>query len=262
MGRSGTDVAREAADLVIVDDNFATIVAGIEQGRIAYDNVRKVIYFSISTGAAELVVMGAAAFTGAAFLPLLPVQLLWLNLVTNGIQNVALAFEPGEEGVIKRPPRDPFESIFDRLMIERTLVASIAIGIGGFIAFSWSLSESVAEADVLGARNLLLLILVLFENVHIGNCRSETVSALRLSPLKSPLLLVGAAVAFVIHVGAMYWPPLQDLLGLRPPTLVEWGVALAIAVAIFPVMELHKWTWRRRLARRNEARRSAAHSIE
>src|SRR5690606_14824687 len=99
MGKDGTDVAREAAELVITDDNFATIVAGVEEGRIAYDNVRKVIYLLVSTGAAEVLLVTLALGAGLP-LPLLPVQLLWLNLVTNGIQDVALAFEPGERGTL------------------------------------------------------------------------------------------------------------------------------------------------------------------
>jgi magnesium-transporting ATPase (P-type) len=103
MGKSGTDVARETSDLVITDDNFASIVAGVEQGRIAYANVRKVIFLLISTGAAELVLFTLALLTGQP-LPLLAVQLLWLNLVTNGIQDVALAFEPAEGDELSHPP--------------------------------------------------------------------------------------------------------------------------------------------------------------
>ncbi|HUE83312.1 MAG TPA: HAD-IC family P-type ATPase [Pyrinomonadaceae bacterium] len=120
MGKSGTDVAREAAELVISDDNFATIVAGVEEGRIAYDNIRKVIYLLVSTGAAEVMMIGMTIVSNLP-LPLLPVQLLWLNLVTNGIQDVALAFEPGEGDVLSRKPRPPRERIFNRLMIERTI---------------------------------------------------------------------------------------------------------------------------------------------
>ena len=134
MGKSGTDVAREAAELVISDDNFATIVAGIEEGRVAYDNVRKVIYLLISTGAAEVVLVGLALLAGLP-LPLLAVQLLWLNLVTNGIQDVALAFEPSEGDVLNRAPRPPSEPIFNRLMIERTIVAAFVMGLVGFGCF-------------------------------------------------------------------------------------------------------------------------------
>ena len=123
MGKSGTDVAREAAELVISDDNFATIVAGIEEGRVAYDNIRKVIYLLISTGAAELVLMALAVATGTPYLPLLPVQILWLNLVTNGIQDVALAFEPNEGGVLQRQATSAaganLQSVDDRADIDR-----------------------------------------------------------------------------------------------------------------------------------------------
>jgi magnesium-transporting ATPase (P-type) len=130
MGKGGTDVAREAAELVITDDNFATIVAGVEEGRVAYDNIRKVIYLLISTGAAEVLMVGLAVAAGLP-LPLLPVQLLWLNLVTNGIQDVALAFEPSEGDVLRRRPRSPKERIFDRLMIERTIIGAAVMGLVG-----------------------------------------------------------------------------------------------------------------------------------
>ena len=239
MGKAGTDVAREAAELVISDDNFSTIVAGIEEGRIAYDNVRKVIYLLVSTGAAELVLMGLAILTGLP-LPLLPVQILWLNLVTNGIQDVALAFEPGEGNVLQRKPRPKQEPIFNRLMIERTLVAALVIGLIGFFAFKWMLDHGWDES---AARNVLLLMMVLFENFHIGNCRSETQSAFVLSPLRSPLLLIGAGAALCIHLAVMHLPFMQPILGTAP---VNWQTALTIALAsvlIVPALELHKLAW-------------------
>lgn len=132
MGKAGTDVAREAADLVISDDNFSSIVGGIEEGRIAYDNIRKVIYLLVSMGAAELLMVLLAVLSGSP-VPLLPVQLLWLNLVTNGIQGVALVFEPGEGDSLRRKPRAPGEAIFNRLMVERLLVATFVVGGGGFL---------------------------------------------------------------------------------------------------------------------------------
>ncbi|MCO6430543.1 MAG: HAD-IC family P-type ATPase [Deltaproteobacteria bacterium] len=242
MGKSGTDVAREAAELVISDDNFATIVAGVEEGRVAYDNIRKVIYLLISTGAAELVLMGLAIAT-AMPLPLLPVQLLWLNLVTNGIQDVALAFEPNEGEVLKRKPRAPRELIFNRLMIERTLIAALVMGLTGFGAFCWMIGEGWNESE---ARNVLLLMMVLFENFHIGNCRSETKSAFKLSPLRSPILLSGALAAFFIHLAAMYIPLMQNVLNAAPVSLVTWIVVVALAATVVPAIELHKWSWRRR----------------
>ncbi len=248
MGQSGTDVAREAADLVISDDNFATIVAGVEEGRIAYDNVRKVIYLVTSTGAAEVVLVLTAIALGLP-LPLLPVQLLWLNLVTNGIQDVALAFEPGEDGVLDRPPRPAREPIFNRLMIERTLVAAVVMGGVGIITFACLLN---AGWSVPAAQNGTLLLWVLFENIHIGNCRSETQSALRLSPWKSPLLLVGATSAFLLHVIAMYTPLGQQILKTEAINLEQWGVYFVLALTIFMAMELHKWSWAIRQRRRRQ----------
>ena len=236
MGRGGTDVAREAADLVITDDHYGTIVSGIEEGRVAYDNVRKVIYLLISTGAAEVVLVALAIAFGMP-LPLLPAQLLWLNLVTNGIQDIALAFEKGEDGVLRRRPRSPRESIFNRLMIERTLVAAVTMGCIGFAAFHWMIDQGWSEA---AARNHLLLLMVLFENVHIFNSRSELVSAFRISPLKSPILMIGAAVAFIVHVSMLYAPWGRQLLETEPVSFTSWGVLIGCALSILVVMEAHK----------------------
>ncbi|HUG90027.1 MAG TPA: HAD-IC family P-type ATPase [Planctomycetaceae bacterium] len=248
MGKAGTDVAREAAELVISDDNFATIVAGVEEGRVAFDNVRKVIYLLVSTGAAEVLLIGIALLAGTLLpLPLLPVQLLWLNLVTNGIQGVALAFEPSEGDVLLRRPRPPREPIFNRLMIERTVVAALVMSVVGVAAFWWLVPPAGAEnydQQVASARNALLLLMVLFENIHIGNCRSETKSALRLSPFRSPILLAGALGALAVHVAGMYVPPLKRVLKTEPVDLRMWLVLVGLALTVFVAMELHKWTWR------------------
>ena len=239
MGKEGTDVAREVSELVISDDNFATIVAGVEEGRIAYDNVRKVIFLLVSTGAAELVLITLCLVSGLP-LPLLPVQILWLNLVTNGIQDVALAFEPGEGDSLKKKPRPPKEHIFNRIMTERTLVSALTMGFVGFGFFYYLIHTGWSEAS---ARNVLLLLMVLFENVHIGNCRSETKSALILSPFRSPILLTGAVAALLVHVAAMYLPLGQELLGTEPVSLETWGIVAAIALTIFITMEIHKLIW-------------------
>jgi len=248
MGKMGTDVARDAAELVISDDNFATIVAGIEQGRVAFDNIRKVIYLLISTGAGEVVLVLLSLAAGLP-LPLLPVQILWLNLVTNGIQDVALAFEPKEGDVLNRPPRSPDERIFNPVMVERTLVAALVIGVIGFGAFVWLLNQGFSEA---AARNHLLLLIVLFEIVNIGNARSETTSLFRLSPLRSPILLIGTTAAFLIHLGAMYFPPAQAVLGTAPVGLEQWLVLGLVALTIAVAIEFHKLSWKARYPRRSE----------
>jgi Ca2+-transporting ATPase len=236
MGRSGTDVARETADIIITDDNFESIVDGVEQGRIAYANVRKVIFLLISTGAAELVLFVLAMITGLP-LPLLAVQLLWLNLVTNGIQDIALAFEPGEGHELQQPPRAPRESIFNRIMLERVAISAVVMGVVAFSLFTFLLDQGFSLEQ---ARNNTLLLMVLFENVHVFNCRSETLSMFRHNPLRNKLLLVGTMIAQALHLAAMYTPWLKEVLGVEPVSFQQWLGLLALALSIMVVMELHK----------------------
>jgi magnesium-transporting ATPase (P-type) len=242
MGASGTDVARESADLVLRDDHFASIVSGIEEGRVAYDNVRKAIYLLVSFGAAEIATVVLAVASGLP-LPLLPTQLLWLNLVTNGIQGVAVAFEPNEGGVLQRAPRPPSEPIFDRLMIERTILATIVIAGICFTAYRYWLGAGWSVPE---ARNALLLLLVLFMNLHTGNSRSESQSALALSPLRSPFLLFGTLAALLVHVAAMHAPPMQALLHVQPVSLRTWAVLLGLSITIVIAVELHKFVGQQR----------------
>jgi magnesium-transporting ATPase (P-type) len=216
--------------------------------------VRKVIYLLISTGAAEVVLVTLSLIAGLP-LPLLPVQLLWLNLVTNGIQDVALAFEPGEDDTLERPPRSPREPIFNRLMIERTLVGALVIGVVAFVAFERMLDVGFGET---AARGTLLLLMVLFENVHIGNCRSETASLFKLSPLRSPILLTGVIIAFLVHLGSMYLPPAQALLKIAPVSIEIWVVLIGLALTVAVAMELHKLTWRWRYGDRDGQKGRAA----
>jgi magnesium-transporting ATPase (P-type) len=236
MGKSGTDVARETADIIITDDNFHSIVSGVEEGRISYSNVRKVIFLLISTGAAELVLFTLALFTGLP-LPLLAVQLLWLNLVTNGIQDVALAFEPGEGDELRHRPRPPKESIFNRMMIERVIVSALVIGIVAFFLFKTLLDWGYTVDE---ARNATLLLMVLFENVHVFNCRSETLSIFRHSPMRNRILLFGTLIAQLIHIGAMYTPWISDVLRIQPVSMENWLQLLVLALTVTVVMEMHK----------------------
>jgi magnesium-transporting ATPase (P-type) len=241
MGKSGTDVARETADLIITDDRFDSIVGGVEEGRVSYANIRKVIFLLISTGAAEMVLFTLSLITQLP-LPLMAVQLLWLNLVTNGIQDIALAFEPGEGNELSHRPRPPSEGIFNRLMIERILVSASVIGIVSFLVFQWLLQQGFSLDE---ARNSTLLLMVLFENVHVFNCRSESLSVFRHNPLKNKLLLCGTVAAQLIHIGAMYTPWLGNVLGAHPVTFRQWLTLLALSFAVLFAMELHKWLRKR-----------------
>lgn len=236
MGKKGTDVARETANLIITDDNFDSIVAGVEEGRIAYANVRKVIFLLISTGAAELVLFTLSMFTSQP-IPLLAVQLLWLNLVTNGIQDVALAFEPGEGDELNRPPRSPKEYIFNRLMIERVAIAALVMGCMAFALFQWLLAQDYTIDE---ARNGTLLLMVLFENIHVFNSRSETRSVFHHNPLRNPLLLFGTLAAQLIHIGAMFTPVISDVLVIQPVSPHNWLILLGLAFTVMAAIELHK----------------------
>lgn len=236
MGKSGTDIAKETADLIITDDRFASIVAGIEEGRIAYSNVRKVVYFLISTGAAEIVLFTLSILFNTP-LPLTAVQVLWLNLVTSGIQDVGLAFEPGEGDELSQKPRDPEEPIFNRLMLERIGLSALVMGGFSFFYFKQLVDSGVA---VDSARNLMLLLLVLFENFMVGNCRSETKSAFLSNPFSNKILLFGTIGAQLIHIGSMYVPGLRETLGVEPVAFAEWIKMLVIASSILVVIELYK----------------------
>ncbi|MGJ3262575.1 MAG: cation-translocating P-type ATPase [Salinarimonas sp.] len=247
MGKSGTDVARSAADLILTDDNFASIVNGVAEGRIAYDNVRKVVWLLISTGVAELILFTLSVIFDTP-LPLTPVQLLWLNLVTNGIQDVALAFEKGEPDVLERRPRRPNERIFNRLMIEEVATSGIYMGLVSFAVFWVAYYEM--NMSLFAAQNLLLLLMVLFENIHAFNVRSETRSAFRI-PLRDNTLLVGAVVlAQGVHIVSMFIPGWNDILGVGPVSIGTWATLLAIAASKFIAVELYKWLRGRDLARR------------
>lgn len=234
---SGTDVAKDTAEIIITDDNFASIVAGIEQGRFAYDNIRKVIYLLISTGLGEIILFVMAMLAGLE-IALVAVQLLWLNLVTNGIQGVALAFEAGEAGAMTRPPRDPEEGIFNSLMLQQVGISSLFIGLTAFFAWWWLLS---AGWEVAEARNLALLLMVLLENVHVFNCRSEYLSAFRVPLRNNRILILGVLAAQGIHIASMYTPFMRDILGVSPVTFLQWLYMLLLSLILLGAMETYKW---------------------
>ncbi|MDD3731498.1 MAG: HAD-IC family P-type ATPase [candidate division Zixibacteria bacterium] len=239
---SGTDVAKEVGSMIVTDDNFASIVAGVEEGRFAYDNVRKVTYLLISTGLAEVLMFIAAVLAGLP-IPLLAVQLLWLNLVTNGIQDVALAFEGGEPGAMKRKPRKPDERIFDSRMISQTLVSGATIAVLAFAFWYWQIESEGIEETL--ARNNVLLLIVLLQNVHVFNCRSESVSAFKIPIKRNYLLIFGVLAAQGIHILSMHLPFMQSILGIAPISLNHWLLTLLLALTILPVMEIFKRVTRR-----------------
>jgi len=235
---SGTDAAKETGSMIITDDNFSSIVSGVEEGRFAYDNVRKVIYLLISCGAAEVALFLIAIFANLP-MPLLAVQLLWLNLVTNGIQDVALAFEAGEPGAMKRKPRKPNERIFNPLMLQQTIISGLFMGLMAF-GF-WFVLIEIMEVPEYSARNMVLLLMVLQQNVHVLNCRSETTSAFRISFNRNYVLMAGICIAQGLHVLSMQIPFMQKLLKLEPVSWKEWVLILFMSITLLGLMEGYKW---------------------
>jgi cation-transporting P-type ATPase F len=239
MGKSGTDVAKEASEMVITDDNFATIYAAVEEGRTVFSNIQKAVFFSISSGIGEVLTI-LAALAIRLPLPLLPAQILWLNVVTNGVQDVALAFEPGEPEQYRRPPRHPKAGVLSRLMIERSLIVGLVMAAGTLGMFMW---ERNAGATLEYARVAALTTLVAFQIVHVFNSRSEQRSAFRKNPLSNKFLFIGTVASFAIHLGAMYFGPTEALLRLEPLTADTWLRLVPVALSILLVVELHK-LWR------------------
>ncbi len=237
MGQGGTDVARDASDLILTDDNFASIVNGIEEGRTAYDNVRKIVWLLLATAVGELILFLLSTLTGQP-VPLTPVQLLWLNAVTQGIQDVALAFEGREPGVLRRPPRSPSEQILDRRMIEQIMLSGAVMGIGGFVVYYWALN--VAGWSEFSASNVLLLVMVLFENVQVFNSRSELRSAFRVPLSANPWVVGSVILAQGVHIGAMYTPGLRSVLDVEPVSPAVWTTMLGVSLSVLAAGEIYK----------------------
>ncbi len=242
MGRTGTDVAKEAADIVLSDDNFASIVAAVREGRIVYDNIKKVTIFLVSCGFGELLTIITCMLAGLS-LPYLPAQILWLNLVTNGFQDVALAFEPGEKDVLERKPRPPDERILSSLMIQRTLLMGSFLGFGTFIIYYLQLGSGVS---VESARSVALTTMVFFQFYQALNCRSETLSVFRLNPLSNPFLLVSMIGAFFAHLAVLYVPALQYIFRTVPLNSNQWVIIVISSLTILFVVEIDKSIRRRK----------------
>ncbi len=250
----GSDVAKEAASIIVTDNNFASIAAGIEEGHYTYGNLRKIIYLLISTGTAEILMVFLAILLDLP-LPFLAVQLLWLNLVTNGAQDISLAFEKGETYRLKEPPRDAQQGIFDRLMIEQTLVAGITMTVLTFSMWYYFLKvEGYAEAE---ARNLVLLQMVLIQNFHVFNCRSELASVCSIPFVGNPVALASIVIAQGIHILSMHLPFMQKLLDIQPVSMKEWFELLITASLILVVMEVYKWLNNRKRSASSASQASA-----
>jgi Ca2+-transporting ATPase len=242
MGKRGTDVAKETADLIITDDNFASIVAGIEQGRVVYNNIRKVVALLVATGFSALLLFFLTVMAGLP-MPMIAVQLLWLNLIANGLQDVALAFEPKEGNELICKPRSPDEPIFDKRLIEDILVSGIVMG--GLAFLNYYLALQSGEPLSL-ARNQTLMLMVLFGNIRALNSRSETQSIFALPLRDNWFLTFAVPIALLIHVSAMYTPGLSHVLQIQPISWEQLVQLVLIALILLVVEEIHKWFQRKR----------------
>ena len=241
MGKRGTDVAKEASDMVLTDDNFVSIAAAVEEGRITFDNIRKVLYFLFGTNGAEvLTILIALALDWP--LPLIAAQILWLNLATDSLQVMALAFEPGEPDVMARHPRPKEAGILSRLLWERVGLATIVMTAGTLVLFRTELTRT---GSVQTAQTAALTTMVLFQMFQAMNARSESRSVFRLNPLGNPLLFIAIFVSIGMHAAALYLSPTQYLLRVEPLDIEAWGRALLAASTIVLVTEAHKLLRRR-----------------
>jgi magnesium-transporting ATPase (P-type) len=238
MGKSGTDVAREASEMVLTDDAFVSIRHAVEEGRMTFDVVRQVTFFLVSTGAgAVLAILGGIGLGWA--LPLLPAQILWLNVVTNGFQDVALAFERSTEDRLHREQRGLHEGLLSRTLWERTALIAVLMAGTTLALFRWS--ETNGGEDQ--ARAVALTSLVVLSAVLVYGARSEHRGVWRLNPLHNPFLLVAQAGALAVHVAALHTPFLQDVLRVAPIDGRTWLAIIGAAVVVLVISELHKW-WR------------------
>ena len=254
MGITGTDVSKEAAAMVLQDDNFATIVAAVREGRIVYDNIRKFIQYTLTSNAGEIWVMLAAPLCGMP-LPLLPLQILWINLVTDGLPGLALAMEPGERNTMRRPPYPPGEPILGRGMWQHILWIGLLMGLVSLLAgwFYWD-----PQADSLDGeahrywRTMVFMVLTLSQMGHVLVIRSQRDSLFKIGLFSNPWLLVAVVFTFLLQLMVTYVPFFQELFDTVALTPRDLGIALLLSMVVFWAGEAQKWVARRRdLSSRN-----------
>ena len=234
---SGKDVAKETCDMIITDDNFISIVKGIEEGRYAYSNIRKVIYLLIACGFAE-VMLFILSILFSTPMPLVAVQLLWLNLVTDGIQDIALAFEGGEKELMTKKPRPPKEPVFNKLLITETIVSGLTISILVFIF--WYILLYQMQMEVNHARSYILLIMVFMQNIHVFNCRSETKSVFKVPFKNNKFIVLGVMTTLIIQLIVSRTTLMSNILHIYPISVPKALLAISLALPLLLVMEIFK----------------------
>jgi len=242
MGITGTDVSKEAADMILTDDNFASIEAAIEEGRGVFDNLTKFIAWTLPTNIGEGLVLLAAIVTGAT-LPILPIQLLWINMVTAAVLGSSLSLEPKEPGLMDRKPRDPRAPILDISLIWRILLVSIFILVGAFGLFEYELSRGVSLAQ---ARTVAVNVVIFVEIFYLFNARSLTRSPFQLGFFSNPWAIGGSILMVIIQLAFTYLPAMNSVFGSAPLPPQLWLDVLGVSVAAYTVIEIEKWLRRRK----------------
>ena len=240
MGITGTDVSKEAAHMILLDDNFATIVKAVREGRKIYDNIRKFIRYLLTTNSGEIWTLFLAPFIGLP-IPLLPIHILWINLVTDGLPALALSAEPAEEDVMRRPPRHPKESIFARGLGAHAvwvglLMAGIVLSVQG-----WSIRTGNAHWQT-----MVFTALCLTQLGHVLAIRSEKQSLFRMGLFSNKYLLGAVALTFLLQMATIYVPFLNPVFKTEPLTMSELALTIALSSVVFFAVEIEKLFWRRR----------------
>jgi Ca2+-transporting ATPase len=244
MGRGGTDVAREAASLVLLDDNFATIVAAVREGRRIYDNIRKFVRYAMTGNSGEIWTIFLAPMLGLP-IPLLPIHILWVNLVTDGLPGLALAAEPAERGIMQRPPRPPQESLFAHGLWLHILWVGLLIGGLCLLVQAWATSTGHAHWQT-----MVFTVLTLSQMAHVLAIRSETESLWRLGLGSNRPLLGAVLLTFVLQMATIYVPVLNPIFKTEPLSLMELLLCLGASAVVFVAVEIEKvWLRRRRQQR-------------
>jgi Ca2+-transporting ATPase len=250
MGITGTEVAKEAADMVLTDDNFSSIEAAIEEGRGVFDNLVKFITWTMPTSIAEGLVIMLAVFAGA-MLPILPVQALWINMTTAVLLGLMLAFEPKEPGIMDRPSRDPASPLLDRTLVVRILIVSALLILGSFGLLAWELSHGETDA---AARTVVVNVIVIGELFYLFNCRSLTLSMFDVGVFSNRWLLGGAGLMAALQLAFTYVPAMNRTFDSEPIGVTEWLLILGVGVLIYSVVGIEKWLRRRNAASFDQVR--------
>jgi Ca2+-transporting ATPase len=237
MGITGTDVAKEASAMVLRDDNFATIVAAVREGRIVYDNIRKFIKYAMTGNSGEIWAMFLAPILGMP-LPLLPLQILWINLVTDGLPGLAFSAEPGERDSMRRPPHPPGESIFARGMGRHVLWVGLVMGVVS-LAGGWLYWRPDAK-DYTYMRTIVFTVLTLAQMGHALAIRSERDSLFQQGLFSNKFMLGSVLLTFVLQLGLIYVPWLQGIFDTTALSLRDLSICLVLSTVVFWSVEAEK----------------------